>query len=45
MQTTVTLRVRHDQRVEYRFDWALRGRARPLLRGESTRFPEVDFQL
>jgi predicted dienelactone hydrolase len=26
------------------FDWALRGRARPLLRGESTRFPEVDFQ-
>ena len=27
-----------------RFDWALRGRGRPLLRGESTRFPEVDFQ-
>jgi dienelactone hydrolase len=26
------------------FDWALRERARPLLRGESTRFPEVDFQ-
>ena len=26
------------------FDWALGGRARPLLRGESTRFPEVDFQ-
>jgi predicted dienelactone hydrolase len=26
------------------FDWALRGRARPLLRGESARFPEVDFQ-
>jgi predicted dienelactone hydrolase len=26
------------------FDWALRGRARPLLSGESTRFPEVDFQ-
>jgi predicted dienelactone hydrolase len=26
------------------FDWALRGRARPLLRGESRRFPEVDFQ-
>lgn len=26
------------------FDWALRGRARPLLRSESTRFPEVDFQ-
>jgi hypothetical protein len=26
------------------FDWALRGRARPLLRGESPRFPEVDFQ-
>lgn len=26
------------------FDWALRERARPLLRGESTRFPEVEFQ-
>jgi predicted dienelactone hydrolase len=26
------------------FDWALRGRARPLLRGESPHFPEVDFQ-
>ena len=26
------------------FDWALRGRARPLLRGESRRFPEVVFQ-
>jgi predicted dienelactone hydrolase len=26
------------------FDWVLRGRARPLLRGESARFPEVDFQ-
>ena len=26
------------------FDLALRGRARPILRGESTRFPEVDFQ-
>jgi predicted dienelactone hydrolase len=26
------------------FDWALRGRARPLLGGESRRFPEVVFQ-
>jgi predicted dienelactone hydrolase len=26
------------------FDQALRGKARPLLRGESARFPEVDFQ-
>jgi predicted dienelactone hydrolase len=26
------------------FDWALRGRASPLLRSESSRFPEVDFQ-